>query len=264
MFSQNGFFIRPSVYSKVSISNGNPSREIDCADGSKIFYYSRYNSSMPDITKKLFGLTLGYYFQQFAFEIGLLSEVSRFTGRVKYLTSSVGSTPGSYNYYLASQSKSLGTSNLRFPFRVYYGIHPGSGKVSINNIYFFAGLDLLTPSFSAWRSESVWNLSSKTITTPYSGEVITYEFGVKRSNIVTIAPSIGFMIKLKYKSKFEICNLHLDWHFDGVKALGNHKAVFTNSNGDTYELYNRLSAQGVILKISRDFNSRPRLIHKKT
>lgn len=199
------------------------------------------------------GLTIGYNFKRFSFETGILSEVSRFTVRVSNVTNVIGSPQGSKTYYLSSQLKNSGIKNLRFPLRLHYRLCSQKDERKFNPVYFFVGVDLLTPSFSAWGNEPFWGMSSETFIAPYSGEEITYQSGSIHRNRVTFAPSVGFMLKLKYKNRFELCNLHLDWHFNGFAEMGSYQAVFTSSSGMNYIIYNKLSAQGIILKLSRDF-----------
>lgn len=259
--SQNSFFIRPALSNKVAVNTKNQNTRIFLADGSEIQYYRSYKNSQPDVTKKLIGLTIGYNFKLFTFETGVLSEKSRFSGRIFYLAKGAN-FQGNVGSQVGSHAESSGISNLRLPLRIYYQPNNHGDIKRYNSIYFFVGVDILCPSFDAWGKTPAWDEWTYQFKTTSSNETINYQFGAKHKNSFTIAPSLGFMIKLKYHQRIEICNLHLDWHFDGLTETGSHRATFTQVNGFSYTVYNKLSAQGIIFKISRDFNLKTEIIQK--
>jgi hypothetical protein len=249
LLSQNNFFIRFSVYNKVSINTKNSNHIITCADGSQIFYYAEFKNALPNVIKRRFGLTIGYNFKKIIFEAGLLMEDNRFSANVVYhsRTAPIGYPNNSYN--ILTRSETSGVSNIRYPLRVYYNFN----KQQANQpMYIFIGLDVLTPIFANWGQAPVWDAWSGAIVTPYSNERIPYQFSPQHKNRVTMAPSLGFMLKLKTKRGLQICNLHLDWHFDGFAPMGSHKATFTGNQGTSYTINNKLSAQGIIFKLSKD------------
>lgn len=251
-FSQHSFFIRPSTNNKIVFNTKNKNAIIECGDGSKIFYYADIKNLANNYTEKDFGVTIGYIFKKYVFESGILFDQSRFSGRVLSLIPVQGAK-NNKKYQTHRLWENSGIDILRIPLRLYY--NNVNNKVLKSNITtsFFIGLDVLTPSFDSWGKSPVLDLWSKDIQTPYSKEIIKYQYGPYHKNVVTFSPSIGFMIKFRYKNGLEICNIHFDWYFDEFKEMGGHKAIFTSSGGLNVTINNKLSSQGFVFKISRDF-----------